>query len=82
MYIYNPSLWLTGLKPSSRFGETPCLKWIKLREIEKYTQRHPLASTLTPASMNILHIHYTHTVFPLSARLLCGSKRGGATWEF
>lgn len=90
MYIYDPrdvgvgtvtSLWLTGLKPSSRFSETPCLKWMKLREIEKDTQCHPLASPHILASMNILHTHYTHMVFPLSARLLCGSNRG-ATWKF
>lgn len=87
MYIYNPrdvgvgtvtSLWLTGLKPSPRFSETPCLEWMKLRKIEKDTQRHPLAYAHTLASMNILHIHM---VFPLRARLLCGSKRG-ATWKF
>lgn len=72
MYIYNPrdvgvrtvtSLWLTGLKPSSRFNETPCLEWMKLREIEKDTQRHPLASSHTLTSMNILQkTLHTHGV--------------------
>lgn len=70
MYIYNPrdvgvgtvtSLWLTGLKPSSRFSEMPCLKWMKLRETERRTPSIILWLPLLHGQAWIYSTYTTHT---------------------